>query len=155
MTLPLSGAISFNNIADELVVSHTNFSISGAAARALAGVPTGPIAMADFYGKGSLSATVSPDVAAGTDPTNTHSTVTSNTVTAAGHGGSGSYTYSWARKSGDAGITATSPTGAVSAFSCTTMASNSERAAVFTCTVSDGTSTAPVDVSVDLTRGSP
>lgn len=154
-TLPSSGTITFNQVADEISVSHTNFSITSTAARTLAGIPSGAISLHDFYGKSSFSADVTPTFGFGSDPSNTHSTVTTNLVVAAGHGGSGSYTCAWVRKSGDTTTSATNPSGCSSAFSSSSMASNSERDSVFTVTVSDGTSSLPIDVSVTLLRGTP
>ena len=52
MTLPVSGAISFNNINVELGQSGTTqASLGQASYRALAGVPSGQISMSNFYGK--------------------------------------------------------------------------------------------------------
>lgn len=52
MTLPVSGAISFNNINVELgVAGTTQASLGQASYRTLAGVPTGAISMSNFYGK--------------------------------------------------------------------------------------------------------
>ena len=52
MTLPASGAISFNNINVELGVSGTTqASLGQASYRALAGVASGQISMSNFYGK--------------------------------------------------------------------------------------------------------
>jgi len=52
MTLPVSGAISFNNINVELGVSGTTqASLGQSSYRTLAGVPSGAISMSNFYGK--------------------------------------------------------------------------------------------------------
>jgi hypothetical protein len=52
MTLPVSGAISFNDINVELgVAGTTQASLNQASYRTLAGVPSGAISMSDFYGK--------------------------------------------------------------------------------------------------------
>ena len=52
MPLPLSGAISFNNINVELgVAGTTQASLGQASYRALAAVPSGAISMSNFYGK--------------------------------------------------------------------------------------------------------
>jgi hypothetical protein len=52
MTLPVSGAISINNINVELGVSGTtNASLGQSSFRALAGVSSGAISMSNFYGK--------------------------------------------------------------------------------------------------------
>lgn len=54
MTLPASGAISFNDINVELgVAGTTQASLGQASFRALAGVASGAISMSDFYGKSS------------------------------------------------------------------------------------------------------
>lgn len=55
MTLPASGPISCSQIDVELGDSGTSvISLGDADARALAGVPSGPISMSDFYGKSSV-----------------------------------------------------------------------------------------------------
>lgn len=52
MTLPVSGAISFNNINVELgVAGTTQASLGQASYRSLAGVASGAISMSNFYGK--------------------------------------------------------------------------------------------------------
>jgi len=52
MPLPVSGAISFNDINVELgVAGTTQASLNQASYRTLAGVPSGAISMSDFYGK--------------------------------------------------------------------------------------------------------
>lgn len=52
MTLPVSGAISFNNINVELGVSGTTqASLGQSSYRTLAGVASGTISMSNFYGK--------------------------------------------------------------------------------------------------------
>lgn len=54
MTLPVSGAISFNNINVELgVAGTTQASLGQASYRTLAAVPSGAISMSNFYGKSS------------------------------------------------------------------------------------------------------
>ncbi len=79
-----------------------------------------------------------------------HTLATSN-VTAAAAGGSGAYTYAWARVSGDSAITAGSPTAAVTNFSAT-LSPNDIKLAVFRVTATDtGTgATATHDVTVAL-----
>jgi hypothetical protein len=57
MTLPASGAISFNNVATELGIGQSGFSISSPIARDLAGIPTGVIRLSNFYGKTRRSMT--------------------------------------------------------------------------------------------------
>jgi hypothetical protein len=52
MALPVSGAISFNDINVELgVAGTTQASLNQASYRTLAGVPSGEISLSDFYGK--------------------------------------------------------------------------------------------------------
>lgn len=56
MALPLSGPISASMINVELGrASNAPFDINGAAERALAGVPSGPISFSNFYGKSSVT----------------------------------------------------------------------------------------------------
>jgi hypothetical protein len=61
MTLPVSGAISFNNINVELGVSGTTqASLGQSSYRTLAGVASGAISMSNFYGKANaFAATIS------------------------------------------------------------------------------------------------
>lgn len=55
MTLPVSGAISFNAINVELgVAGTTTASLNQASYRALAGVPSGAISLSNFYGKSNV-----------------------------------------------------------------------------------------------------
>jgi hypothetical protein len=63
MTLPASGAISFNAINVELgVAGTTSANINQASYRTLAGVPSGTISLASFYGKSdTFSFTISTD----------------------------------------------------------------------------------------------
>lgn len=57
MTLPVSGAISFNAINVELgVAGTTQASLNQASYRTLAGVPSGTISMSNFYGKSNRKA---------------------------------------------------------------------------------------------------
>lgn len=57
MTLPVSGAISFNNINVELgVAGTTQASLGQSSYRTLAGVPSGAISMSNFYGKANAFA---------------------------------------------------------------------------------------------------
>ena len=66
MTLPASGAISFNAINVELgVAGTTNANINQASYRTLAGVPSGTISLSNFYGK-SNRATLSYTYSAST-----------------------------------------------------------------------------------------
>lgn len=103
----------------------------------------------------SLSVSVDDGGPFGSDPSNTSATVTTNLVHATGHGGSGSYSYSWARIDGDSRIAATNPSGSATAFQSTSMPSNSELSATFRVTVSDGVTSVTEDVFATLTRGSP
>jgi hypothetical protein len=65
MTLPVSGAISFNDINVELgVAGATQASLGQASYRTLAGVPSGAISMSDFYGKANeFSFSIASDTA--------------------------------------------------------------------------------------------
>lgn len=79
--------------------------------------------------------------------------ITSNTATAVASGGTGSYTFAWARISGSAAITATSPSAASTTFSAT-VGVDASVSAVFRVTVSDGISSATADVGVSLAYNS-
>lgn len=57
MTLPASGAISFNNINVELgQPGTTTANINQSSYRTLAGVPSGTISLSNFYGKSNALA---------------------------------------------------------------------------------------------------
>ena len=76
--------------------------------------------------------------------------VSSDNTTATAAGGAGGYTYSWARISGSADITAASPTSATTNFSATVPIGTS-LTAVFRVTATDAASaTATADVTVSL-----
>lgn len=106
-------------------------------------------------GGGGLSATVAPGSAVGdlfdAEPAPLFATVTSNNVTVSVTGGTGPYTYSWVRLSGDSAVSATASTSATTAFSAT-IGKNGEKTATFRCTVTDSLlATDTVSVSVTLT----
>lgn len=74
-------------------------------------------------------------------------TATTNLVFIAPIGGSGSYTYAWARVSGDV-YTITAPTSASTAFQLAA-STPTDHAAVYRCTIDDGAGqTTTVDVNV-------
>lgn len=82
------------------------------------------------------------------------SSLTTASVTVTPSGGTGPYTYSWVKQSGDT-ITADSTTAATTTFSATGLASPESRTAVFRCTATDSASlTASVDVTVTIDRNS-
>jgi hypothetical protein len=89
-------------------------------------------------GGGSFWIEISPETISktgGKRGTGTRSMTTEH-VTITPHGGSGSPTYAWARTSGDAGITADSPTSASTTFTAT-LGGGDELTAVFECTATD------------------
>lgn len=80
--------------------------------------------------------------------------ITSSPATVAtGSGGTGSYTFTWARISGSAAISATSPSAASTTFSAT-VGVDANVVAVFRVTVSDGITSATADVTVTLSYNS-
>lgn len=86
---------------------------------------------------GSFSASVSPtDVSKTGSSRGASGTKTTSPVTVTATGGAGGYSYSWARTSGDAAITATAPTAAVTAFTAF-LAPDDWFTATFVCTVTD------------------
>lgn len=66
-------------------------------------------------------------------------------------GGTGSYTYAWARTSGSTAISAAAPTSLGSGFSAT-VAPGDTQSATFRCTISDGTTSASLDVTISVTN---
>lgn len=88
-------------------------------------------------GGGGLSVTIAPGLATGTAITGPlFRVVTSNFVTATATGGTGPYTYSWTRVSGDSSVNANNPTAATTNFSAT-MGRFSDAQALMRCTVTD------------------
>lgn len=55
MTIRGAGAISIQDIANELGISASGLSLADSRCRALAGVQAGPISLSDFYGKSAAS----------------------------------------------------------------------------------------------------
>ena len=78
-------------------------------------------------------------------------TIYTNSVIASPSGGTGSYTYSWARISGQATVFASASTSSVSFYSIFT--SQGKRYATFRCTISDGVSSVYRDVYVEISCG--
>jgi hypothetical protein len=76
--------------------------------------------------------------------------ISTNSVTAIGGGGNGGYTYSWAHISGDA-FTGWNPNTASNTFSHGSVGRNQTKSGVYRCTISDGVTSAFVDVSVSVT----
>lgn len=65
-------------------------------------------------------------------------------------GGTGTYTYTWARHSGNGLITASSPSARTTTFQTYFNNVTESRSAVFRCTISDGVSSAEAFVNVYL-----
>lgn len=81
------------------------------------------------------------------------STIDSNVVTVTATGGSGAAkTYAWDFTSNPGGIAALSPSSASTAFRKTSAILNSTHFATARCTVTDGTYTSTILVSVELER---
>lgn len=102
-------------------------------------------------GAGSLSATAdeSSVSSVSNDGADECPTYTSESVTVTATGGTGPYTYSWTKLSGNAALYAGSPTSATTAFEASICFGS--RSGVFRCTVEDSLgATATVDVSVTL-----
>ena len=76
--------------------------------------------------------------------------VTSISTVITASGGSGSYTYSWSRLSGSTAINVNGATSPNTPFNAV-LGQNNTVTGVWRCTVSDGTSSAYVDVDVSLT----
>lgn len=71
-------------------------------------------------------------------------------VTATGSGGSGGYTYSWTRISGDTGTNISATNTAAVTFSRASCSDGVNYVSTWRCTISDGTTSASADVTVTL-----
>lgn len=103
-------------------------------------------------GSGSLLASVSPTSVSKTSSTRgSDKTVTAGPATVTVSGGSGGYTYSWARIAGDSSITAGAPSAASTSFSAL-LSPDDSVTATFECTVTDAAgSVTRLQVGVSLT----
>lgn len=117
----------------------------------LPGIDIALLAPAAAGAASGLSVSVSPTEASKTQGTTSGAkTVTSPTVTAEAAGGTGPYSYAWARHAGSEAITAATPTAASTTFSAS-MQPDTVLEAIFRMTVTDAAgSTATVDVPVYL-----
>lgn len=99
-----------------------------------------------------VSASVSPTSVTkrGYGTTATGPSGSTTAVTATGSGGNGGYTYSWTRISGDTSTNISSTTASSVTFSRTGCASDVDYVSTWRCTISDGVSSAYVDVTVTL-----
>lgn len=75
--------------------------------------------------------------------------IATNSVTITGSGGNGGYSYSWSHISGDA--FSHSASSATTTFTHGAVGRNQTKSAVYRCTVSDGVTSAFVDVNVSVT----
>lgn len=152
MTLPASGAITMAQIAAELGISSTDINLNQSEVRALAGVPSGAISMADLYGKSSLAAYINEasfdglgiDFGSGATAYTGYATLT---VTG---GGTGGITYQWYQTGG---ATISAATSATTRFSLTGTAGTSISGTVWCVVTREGvsvtTATKPFDLSID------
>lgn len=105
-------------------------------------------------GAGPLSVTISPGYAFGeinvpNAPFPPAVEVASNGVSAMVTGGTGTISYSWSRLSGDAAVTANTPSASSTYFSAV-LTRNQVATATFRVTVTRGAETAVADVGVQL-----
>lgn len=96
---------------------------------------------------GVLSATVSPSSVSIGGPATSQTTPT---VTVTPHGGSGSFTHSWAWLSGGSGLSFTNPNGAATAFSGVGMTQGTVYSGVAQDTITDTVSGATAQVNVPV-----
>lgn len=102
-----------------------------------------------------LSAVISDGTPSGSvfdpEPAPLFRTVFSNSTTVTASGGTGPYTYSWARVSGDSAVLVSNNTSNVVSFSAN-VAKNSDKSATWRCTITDSLmATTTVDCSITLT----
>lgn len=105
-------------------------------------------------GGGALSATASDGSVTGSvfmaEPADPFKTVVSNSTTVTATGGTGPYTYSWARITGASAVNVSNPANPTVSFNAN-VNKNGARSATYRCVVTDAVSaTTFVDVSVFL-----
>lgn len=100
--------------------------------------------------KSNLAATADNLTPYGAVSGNVPCTTDATTITAVG--GSGSLSYSWARISGDTGISADAASSATTTFTRGTMPAVTSYAATFRCTVTRGAQSVTVDVVATCER---
>lgn len=151
MTLPASGTITLEQIADEFSLAHnsvfpTDFYGKGGAPA------SGALAFSDFYGRSAaLDISASPASLYGYGSS---SPVYAGPTVVSVSGGTPPYTYSWALSLGDAAIIVLSPTAASTSFRATVPPAT-DYLATYTCTVTDSSGTpivGTVDVDVSISR---
>jgi len=141
MTLPAAGPISIGQVAAELGIG-LPLSLGDSRARALAGVPSGPISLGNLYGKSAYTPMTLTVTNGSGGPANSETaggTVT-GTATVAVVGGTGGYTYQWTVVSNVGGATVGALTGAaVSASYTFVKLANGSATVTLNLTVTDNT----------------
>lgn len=81
----------------------------------------------------------------------TASSITTNSVTATGSGGTSPYTYAWSRVSGNRAITATNASGRTTSFTRTGCVAGTSYSATWRCSVTDDAGTVVYSTNVTIT----
>lgn len=139
MTLPASGSISLSQVNVELgLPANAQISLTDAAVRTLAGVPSGPISLSNLYGKSSQF-TVNATSASNSELSTSNGTVTCFPSVSVS-GGSGSFSYAWSFTSNPNNCALLDSTLATCRVSHSyTSHSNGSANAVLQCIVTDST----------------
>lgn len=151
MTLPSSGNLSMLQVLDELRTANPGralpIGLGDSDVRALAGVPSGPIAMSQLYGKSSLA----PLTARGNNDY-----VFANTTTSGGtlyaypsvtvSGGAGEKTYAWSVLSANGSVTLSQTNASQARVAVTYLKQGFGNVTVFLrCVVTDSSGSVTVD----------
>lgn len=148
--ISIGGSTANRSINLELGRSATATSSLGESAlRTLAGVSSGAISLSNFYGKSSLSVSYPGNVSSSFSGYDYCGYVDGQVGVPTISGGTGSYSYSWARISGSTAIEISSSTVQRPVFFVSSLC-NDTAIATWRVTVTSGSSTATADVQVAL-----
>lgn len=98
-----------------------------------------------------FTATASPTSVSGSGNSVSAITISTSATTANPVGGSTPTTYAWSKTSGVAGWSAVNPTSATTSFRCTGINAGGSQSSIWTCTLTDATSSTAVTNAVTAT----